>query len=185
MLERYRNDTRYSLHDLEWYLQPFRKTMTAPDADGGDGGGGGARSTMCAYQSVNGVPVCANGFVLDRVVKGECDPLDAQCGSWGWDGFVSSDCDSVQTMMPPHFDKQPEDTPGWPGHNYSWNGVMAAADALRGGGDSNCGGIFADDEQGVVAVNEAYPDLVLDGIVDKRLRAVSCAKCAARGEWAR
>ena len=49
LTERYRNDTRYSLHDLEFYLQPFRKAMLA---DGGD-----ARSTMCAYQSVNGAPV--------------------------------------------------------------------------------------------------------------------------------
>eukprot|EP01046_Picozoa_sp_COSAG06_P080993 COSAG06_NODE_28205_length_578_cov_2.405010_1_plen_103_part_10 len=33
LIERYRNDTRYSLHDLEFYLQPFRKAMSA---EGGD-----------------------------------------------------------------------------------------------------------------------------------------------------
>jgi beta-glucosidase-like glycosyl hydrolase len=164
LIERYRNDTRYSLHDLEFYLQPFRKAMIA---DGGD-----ARSTMCAYQSVNGAPVCANGFILNKVVKAKCDPGDdATCGSWGWEGFVSSDCDSVQTMMPPLFNHAPNDHPGWPGHNYSWNGAMATADALRGGDDTNCGSIFQDEDHSGIMSLTTYPELLTDGIIDQRLRA--------------
>lgn len=164
LIERYRNDTRYSLHDLEFYLQPFRKAMIA---DGGD-----ARSTMCAYQSVNGAPVCANGFILNKVVKAKCDPGDdATCGSWGWEGFVSSDCDSVQTMMPPLFNHAPNDHPGWPGHNYSWNGAMATADALRGGDDTNCGSIFQDDDHSGIMSLTTYPELLTEGIIDQRLRA--------------
>eukprot|EP01046_Picozoa_sp_COSAG06_P024163 COSAG06_NODE_1954_length_7985_cov_27.960817_5_plen_848_part_00 len=163
LIERYRNDTRYSLHDLEFYLQPFRKAMSA---EGGD-----ARSTMCAYQSVNGAPVCANGFILNKVVKAKCDPEDSTCGSWGWEGFVSSDCDSVQTMLPPLFNHAPYDHPGWPGHNYSWNGAMATADALRGGDDTNCGSIFSDDNHSGLMSLTTYPELISEGIIDQRLRA--------------
>ena len=37
-----------------------------------------AGSVMCAYQGVNGVPMCSNGFILNRVVRAD----------WGWKGFV-------------------------------------------------------------------------------------------------
>ena len=60
---------RYPLHDLEkYYLPAFKAAMV--DA--------GAGSVMCAYQGVNGIPMCANGFMLNRVIR----------DSWGWKGFV-------------------------------------------------------------------------------------------------
>ena len=71
-VNRQSNDTRYTLRDLEQYFLPaFRAAMV--DAEAG--------SVMCAYQGVNGVPMCANGFILNRVVR----------ESWGWKGFVVSD----------------------------------------------------------------------------------------------
>ena len=79
-VNRQSNDTRYSMHDLEsYYLAPFKAAMV--DA--------GAGSVMCAYQGVNGVPMCANGFILNQVVR----------EWWGWKGFVVSDCDAIMTMM--------------------------------------------------------------------------------------
>eukprot|EP00912_Choanoflagellata_sp_UC4_P002392 UC4_evm6s1505 len=110
------NDTRYPLHDLEFYYLPaFKAAMV--DA--------GAGSVMCAYQSVNGVPMCANGFILNRVVR----------NSWGWKGFVVSDCDAIKTMM---IQGSQGGNPNF-GHAYSLTGAMAVQDGIRSGTDSNCG----------------------------------------------
>ena len=69
--------------------------------------------------------MCANGFLLNRVVR----------ESWGWKGFVVSDCDAVKTMMV-------KGSPGGNsnfGHAYSLTGAMAVQDGVRAGCDSNCG----------------------------------------------
>ena len=94
---------------------------------------------MCAYYAINGQPMCANQFINNRLVRGEVSE-----GGWGWDGFYSSDCDSIQTMEAPGcpgnnggFNQQGCDT--WPGHNFSLTTPMTVADGLRGGADSNCG----------------------------------------------
>ena len=69
--------------------------------------------------------MCANGFILNRVVR----------NSWGWKGFVVSDCDAIKTMMP-------RGSPGGNdnfGHAYSLTAPMAVQDGVRSGTDSNCG----------------------------------------------
>ena len=115
-VNRQSNDTRYALHDLErYYLPPFKRAMK--DAKAG--------SVMCAYQGVNGVPMCANGFILNRVVR----------QSWGWKGFVVSDCDAIKTMM---IRGSPGANTNF-GHAYSLSGAMAVQDGVRAGCDSNCG----------------------------------------------
>jgi len=53
---------------------------------------GGARSVMCSYNSVNGVPSCANDFLLKEVLRGE----------FGFDGYVVSDCDAIDCIQNDH-----------------------------------------------------------------------------------
>jgi beta-glucosidase len=52
---------------------------------------GHAASVMCAYPRVNGVYACANGGVLDGVLKRD----------WGFDGFVTSDFGAVHDTVGP------------------------------------------------------------------------------------
>lgn len=52
----------------------------------------GARSVMCSYNALNGEPTCASpGLLQDRLRD-----------SWGFDGFVVSDCGAVADVLWPH-----------------------------------------------------------------------------------
>ena len=116
IFHRYANDTRFSLRDLqEYYLQPFRAALVEAKA----------ASVMCAYLSVNGVPMCANGFLLNRVLR----------QSWNWTGMVVSDCDAIANM-------RANMTQCYLAHDYSLTGSMAVQDAVRAGCDQNCGSTF-------------------------------------------
>lgn len=64
------------LHDL--YLPAFRAGIDA-----------GAQVVMAAFNAVNGVPVTANRRLLTGTLK----------ESWGFDGFVTSDWDSVHELI--------------------------------------------------------------------------------------
>jgi beta-D-xylosidase 4 len=75
-------------------------------------------SVMCSYNSVNGVPSCANSFFLQTLLR---DTWDFSSG----DGYVSSDCDAVYNVYNPHM--------------YALNQSGAAADSLRAGTDIDCG----------------------------------------------
>ncbi|KQN20598.1 glycoside hydrolase family 3 [Sphingomonas sp. Leaf33] len=87
------------------YLPAFRMTVTE----------GGARSLMCAYNSIHGVPACAaSGLLVDRLRK-----------DWGFRGFTVSDCDAVSNI---HLFQ-----------HYRLDAAGAAAAAVRGGNDLNCG----------------------------------------------
>jgi xylan 1,4-beta-xylosidase len=137
---RYSNDTRYSLQDLEqYYLPPFRAALK--DAK--------AASLMCAYQSVNGVPMCANGYLLNQVVR-----LD-----WNWSGFIVSDCDAIETM---------EDAPF---HGYSLNPISAVQDGVRAGCDQNCGDVYS--TYGKQAVEKGFlTDQQIDTSIRRQLRTL-------------
>ena len=47
---------------------------------------------MCAYNAVNGVPMCANKPFLSGLARAK----------WGFDGYITSDCDAVANVMNPH-----------------------------------------------------------------------------------
>lgn len=60
-----------------------------------------AKSFMCSYNAVNGVPACANDFLLNQLLRKELD----------WDGFVVSDCGAIDCIETTHhYTKTPEDT---------------------------------------------------------------------------
>ena len=80
-----------SKHDeLDTYLPAFRAAVTE----------GKAGSVMCAYNSINGQPACANEFLLQDQLRGK----------WNFQGYVVSDCDAVVNIFRDHhFTKtQPE-----------------------------------------------------------------------------
>ncbi|MGR9993497.1 glycoside hydrolase family 3 N-terminal domain-containing protein, partial [Escherichia coli] len=72
-------DVDPSPQDLEaTYLPAFRLAVTE----------GKAQSLMCAYNSIHGVPACANApLMVDRLRH-----------DWGFTGFTVSDCDAVANV---------------------------------------------------------------------------------------
>ncbi len=80
---------------------------------------GGARSLMCAYNSLYGDPACSNDALLAGILRGE----------WGFDGYVVSDCGAIRDIYRNH--KVVEDR------------AEASALAVEAGTDLNCGRVFA------------------------------------------
>jgi beta-glucosidase len=89
---RHREDVHPSKHDLEdTYLPAFRATVIEAKVD----------SVMCAYNSVDGIPACANTELLDEHLR----------RAWGFKGFVVSDCGAAANIYRPdalHYSKTPE-----------------------------------------------------------------------------
>jgi beta-glucosidase len=99
-----------SKHDeLDTYLPAFRATVTEGKAD----------SVMCAYNSINGQPACANEFLL----------VDQLRSKWGFQGYVVSDCGAVIDIF--H------------GHHFTASQPEASALALKRGMDNECADFFA------------------------------------------
>ena len=75
---RYGFDAKVTQQDLsEYYLPPFQTCVR--DAK--------VASVMCSYNAVNGIPACANKFLLQTILR----------DTWGFtdDRWVTSDCDAV------------------------------------------------------------------------------------------
>ena len=80
---RHSADVQVSKHDeLDTYLPAFRATVTEAKAD----------SVMCAYNSINGQPACANEFLLEDQLRGK----------WDFKGYVVSDCGAVHDIANGH-----------------------------------------------------------------------------------
>jgi beta-glucosidase len=98
-------DVKISKHDLEdTYLPAFRATVME----------GHAGSVMCSYNAVNGEPSCANQFLLEESLR----------KSWGFKGFVVSDCAAITDI--------------YGGHKYARTMDEAAAVSMRRGTDLDC-----------------------------------------------
>lgn len=82
-LTRHTVDVPASKHDVEdTYLPAFRATVMQ----------GKAESVMCAYNSVNGQPACANNDLLKTHLRGD----------WGFKGYVVSDCAAIADVFTGH-----------------------------------------------------------------------------------
>ena len=102
---RHTADVPISKHDeLDTYLPAFRATVTEAKAD----------SVMCAYNSINGQPACANEFLLDDQLRGK----------WGFKGYVVSDCGAVIDIFE--------------GHHFEPTQPQASAISLKRGMDNEC-----------------------------------------------
>ncbi|WP_251106328.1 glycoside hydrolase family 3 C-terminal domain-containing protein [Alloacidobacterium dinghuense] len=97
-----------SAHDLEdTYLPQFRMAMVDARAD----------SIMCAYNSVNGSPACANEDLLVKRLRQD----------WKFNGYVVSDCGAISDFFSEN------------GHHFSPDAAHASAAAVRAGDDLSCG----------------------------------------------
>jgi beta-glucosidase len=102
---RHSADVPVSKHDeLDTYLAAFRATVTEAKAD----------SVMCAYNSINGQPACANDFLLEDQLRGK----------WGFAGYVVSDCGAVHDIAN--------------GHHFEPSVEQAVAISLTRGMDNEC-----------------------------------------------
>ncbi|CAM4775768.1 unnamed protein product [Rotaria magnacalcarata] len=108
--DRFHFDARVSDQDLiETYLPSFESCVR--DAK--------VASIMCSYNAVNGVPSCANKFLLQTIAR----------ESYHLDGFVVSDCGAVSTIMN--------------SHHYTSTVEDTVAVALHAGTDLNCGDFYS------------------------------------------
>jgi beta-glucosidase len=92
----------------ETYLPQFEMAVR----DGHVGG------VMGAYSALDGVPDCANTFLLTDLLRKQ----------WGFDGYIVSDCDAIHDI---YF-----------GHHYTDSLPAAAAAAVKAGCDICCGGSY-------------------------------------------
>ena len=108
--DRYGYNALISNQDLvETYLPSFKSCMK--DAKVG--------SAMCSYNAVNGVPACANNFLMNEIARFR----------WGWEGWITSDCGAVSGIVD--------------GHHYVQTHSEQVQVALRGGCDIGCDSALA------------------------------------------
>ncbi len=102
---RHTADVTVSKHDeIDTYLPAFRATVTEAKAG----------SVMCAYNSINGQPACANEFLLEDQLRGK----------WKFDGYVVSDCGAVIDI--------------YNGHKFKPTQPEASGLSLQRGMDNEC-----------------------------------------------
>ncbi|GAA0671319.1 beta-glucosidase [Sphingomonas insulae] len=109
---------------------------------------GKAQSLMCAYNSLHGTPACAASWLMNDRIRRD----------WGFTGFTVSDCDAVSNIHA--------------FHHYRLDAAGAAAAAVRGGTDLNCGTAYA-----------ALPQALAKGLVSQSEVDTALAR-ALRGRQA-
>lgn len=126
-----------SAHDLEdTYLPAFRATVTQAKAG----------SVMCAYNSVDGEPACANTMLLQQTLRKD----------WGFHGYVTSDCAAITDV--------------YEGHHYAADLEHAAVAAVRAGTDTSCG-----KEYGVL-VKAVHDGLISESEIDRAVERLFTAR---------
>jgi beta-D-xylosidase 4 len=102
-------DAVISPQDLvEYYLPPFRECARDSNVGG----------FMCSYNAVNGVPACADPYLLQTILREK----------WNWTGeqqWVTSDCDAIDNVFTDH--------------HYTRTPEQAVAESLKAGTDIDCG----------------------------------------------
>ncbi|GMI18247.1 hypothetical protein TrLO_g7055 [Triparma laevis f. longispina] len=118
---------KYMLAD--YYLKPFKMAIEQ----------GNAKGVMCSYNSINGVPTCLSA------------DLAKAREAWGFDGYVTSDTDSLDDA--------------WNLHGYVSDGKESSAKAiLEGKCGVNSGNTFYNNlndavEEGLVGVDDVKREL--------------------------
>lgn len=138
--DRHRWDTIVSPHDLQdTYLVAFHAAISEAHA----------ASTMCAYNRINGVPACANSWLLTDTVK----------KSWGLNGYVVSDCGAIGDLSD--------------GQHYVANFEEASASAIKAGMDLSCDWVPDGARPEFSYLLEAYQHkLIAESDLDRALRNV-------------
>mmetsp|Transcript_23199 Transcript_23199/g.65835 ORF Transcript_23199/g.65835 Transcript_23199/m.65835 type:complete len:902 (+) Transcript_23199:68-2773(+) len=103
--DRYHADSTITMRDLvDSYMRPFQACVEK----------GRVSSLMCSYNAVNGVPSCANNWLLETVAR----------KNWGFDGYITSDCDADDDVFK--------------SHHYTSTPEEAVRAVLRAGTDIDC-----------------------------------------------
>jgi beta-glucosidase len=143
-LTRHTVDVQVSRHDMEdTYLPAFRATVIE----------GKAESVMCAYNSINGQPACANTTLLEEHLRQD----------WGFQGYVVTDCGAMSDIFA--------------GHHYAKSLEEAAADAFKTGTDLVCGyppTRVADEKKAIL--NAVQQGLLPEADLDRALRRLFTAR---------
>ncbi|KAL0070081.1 hypothetical protein AAF712_002978 [Marasmius tenuissimus] len=119
-ITRHTFDAQITQQDLAEYYSPSFQSCVR-DARVG--------SIMCSYNAVNGIPSCANSFLLEDVARGLFELGKAEEGEEGV-GWITGDCAAVDDIFTTH--------------NYTTTIVNATAVALKAGTDVDCGEAFGD-----------------------------------------
>jgi beta-glucosidase len=141
---RHSDNINVSRHDLEdTYFPAFRATVME----------GQAESVMCAYNSINGSPACANHVLLQEHLRQD----------WGFRGYVVSDCGAVTDVFNGHkFAKTPEE---------------GVTDTFKAGTDLICGAprtrVQTEREATLHAVKQG---LLPQSVLDQSLRRLFTAR---------
>jgi beta-glucosidase len=126
-----------SPHDLEdTYLPAFRATVTEAKAG----------SVMCAYNSIDGEPACANTMLLQTILRKE----------WGFGGYVTSDCAAITDVNV--------------GHKFSPDIEHAAAVSVKAGTDTSCGKEYA------AIVKAVHDGLISEKEIDRSVERLFTAR---------
>ncbi len=135
---RHRINIKPSKYDLwETYLPAFKALVQ-----------NGVEAVMCAYNRVNNEPCCANGYLLDTVLRQQ----------WGFKGHVVSDCWALDDI--------------WARHKVTDDKVKAAVMAAKAGVNLNCGYLFKFLPEGVSGnlLTEKDIDAILKPLLITRLK---------------
>jgi beta-glucosidase len=134
---RHQVDVKVSTRDLEeTYLPAFRAAVVEGKVD----------SVMCAYNSIDGAPACANSDLLQNYLRGK----------WGFQGYVVSDCGAIGDIFR--------------GHAYKPDAASAAATAVKTGTD------FACDTQYSALVDAVKAGKITEAEIDTSLRRLFVAR---------
>ncbi|RRA49380.1 glycoside hydrolase family 3 protein [Acidipila sp. EB88] len=138
---RHRANVDVSAHDLEdTYLPAFRAAVTE----------GHAQSVMCAYNSIDGAPACANAMLLQEHLRND----------WHFEGYVTSDCAAVADVNT--------------GHHYAPDMAHAAAASVKAGTDLECG--FAKGQAFPALVDAVHQNLITEAELDISLKRLFRAR---------
>jgi len=137
---RHNFDANITSQDLvDSYLAPFQACVEKGKVSG----------LMCSYNSINGVPSCANSWLLQEVAR----------DSWGFDGYITSDCGAESDVFANHhYTKTPEES---------------LKSILEAGTDNDCGGFFAKYVQSALnqsVITEQHLDTRLAMLLRVRMR---------------
>jgi len=109
---------------------------------------GGAYSVMCAYNSVDGKPACANPMLLEDILRKK----------WGFQGYVVSDCGAIDDI--------------YRRHKFVPTAAEGVALAVKAGTDLTCGTEYTNllpaVRQGLIS--EAEIDVSLKRLLRARFR---------------
>jgi beta-glucosidase len=136
---RHKVDVEPTDHDLwDTYLPAFRATITEGKAD----------SIMCAYNRVDGVPACASKMLLGDILRTD----------WGFQGFVTSDCDAIDDFSQAN------------GHHYSADHATGSAAGVLAGTDTDCGTAY------LALTDAVHRNLITEAQIDVSLKRLFKAR---------